>query len=365
MNETGLGSTRNNAYHRWTWFQRILNINQFMMTGLFARMSARARRFFDHLLRRVPTGPDGVARVGARQIYILPTRTGLMFGSVLMVMLLGSLNYQNNLGLFFTFFLAAVGLVAMHHAWFNLLGLAIQARGGPPVFAGETATFEVTLRAEGRRARHDIQICKGSDAATPVHVSGGDQRLVSLGLPAPRRGLLRILDLTIETRHPMQLFRAWCYVTTDAATLIYPLPARQAPAPGYDAGDARRPERTGGEGADDYLGSRTYRHGDSPRHIDWKAFARERGLVVKQFGGDQGQEVWIDWSQFSALDPEVRLGLLTRQVLDVSETPARFGLRLPGAVENPARGAPHVQRCLTRLALFNDARTTDAVAQTA
>ena len=324
------------------------------MISAVAQIAARSRQSFSNLLRRVPTGADGVARVGARQIYILPTRTGLTFGAVLMVMLLGSLNYQNNLGLLFTFFLAAVGLIAMHHAWFNLLGLAVQVRGGPPVFAGETAAFEVTLRAEGQRPRHDIQLRKEQDAPPPVHVPAGDQRLVSLGLPATRRGRLRITDVMIETRHPMQLFRAWCYVATDAATLVYPQPARQAPEPGQDAGDARRPHRLKNEGAEDYVGSRGYRYGDSPRHIDWKAYARERGLFVKQYGGDQGQEVWIDWARLSAPDPEIRLGLLTRQVLDADAGNVRFGLRLPGAVEGLAQGQAHTQRCLTRLALFNE-----------
>ncbi|MBK5966923.1 DUF58 domain-containing protein [Thiocystis minor] len=331
------------------------------MIKLLNQAKAWLTCYAKNLLHHVPTGLDGVARVGARQIYILPTRTGLMFGSVLLLMLLGSLNYQNNLGLLFTFFLASVGLVAMHHAWFNLLGIAVQARGGPPVFSGETAMIDVSLLAEGRRARHDIQARKGHDTALPVHVPGGNQRRVSLGLPTTRRGLLTIETMTIETQHPMRLFRAWCYIATDASTLIYPAPARHAPDPGYAAGDARLPDRTGGEGADDYLGSRNYRHGDSPRQIDWKAFARERGLVVKQFGGDQGQEVWIDWSRLAAPDPEVRLGLLTRQILDVSESGVRFGLRLPGAVEGLAQGAAHVQRCLTRLALFDHAHATDPV----
>jgi uncharacterized protein (DUF58 family) len=313
------------------------------------------------LLRRVPTGVDGVARVGARQIYILPTRTGLLFGSVLLVMLLGSLNYQNNLGLLVTFFLTSVGLVAMHHTWFNLLGILVQIRGGAPAFVGETAIFEVTLRAEGRRARYSIQARKRHETALPVHIHGGNQRRVSLALPTTRRGLLPIESLMIETLHPMQLFRAWCYIVSDATTLIYPAPARQAPDPGYAASDARIPYRTRGEGADDYLGSRNYRPGDSPRQIDWKAFARERGLVVKQFGGDQGQEVWIDWSRLAAPDPEVRLGLLTRQILDVSASGVRFGLRLPGAIEGLAQGAAHVQRCLARLALFDHARVTDPV----
>nr|WP_242482253.1 DUF58 domain-containing protein [Thiocystis violacea] len=306
------------------------------------------------MLRRVPMGPDGVARVGARQIYILPTAAGMTYGAVMLVMLLGSLNYQNNLGLLFTFFLASVGVIAMHHAWLNLLGLAVQARGGPAVFAGETATFEVTLRAEGRRMRHDIHVRKAQDTPPPLFVPANDQGSLGLAVPALRRGLLRLGSITLETRHPMRLFRAWCYVDAAATTLVYPAPAAHAPEPSPDAGDNRRPHKHSGEGAEDYLGSRRYRPGDSPKHIDWKAFARERGLLVKEFGGEQGQEVWIDWSGLRATDTETRLSLMSRQILDASEAGLRFGLRLPDGTEPLAQGAAHAQRCLTRLALFHD-----------
>ncbi len=261
------------------------------MTERPNQIKAFATQRFESLLRRVPTGPDGVARVGARQIYILPTRTGLMFGAVLMVMLLGSLNYQNNLGLLFTFFLASVGIVAMHHAWFNLLGLAVQVRGGPAVFAGETATFEVTLRAEGRRARYDIQVRKGKDGRRPRSVPGGDQRLATLGLPATRRGLLRIEWLTIETRHPMQLLRAWCYVATDAATLVYPLPAPHAPPPDQDAGDGRRPQEQtlGGRGGLSRLARLpAWRFDPAHRLEGVRPRARALGQAVRRRGGTGG-----------------------------------------------------------------------------
>ncbi|EXJ14035.1 DUF58 domain-containing protein [Imhoffiella purpurea] len=314
------------------------------------RAAARIRRGFEGLLRRVPCDPDGVARVRARQIYILPTRTGMLYASVLMLMLLGSLNYQNNLGLLFTFFLASVGVVAMHHAWFDLLGLAVQIRSGAPVFAGETAQFEVSLRSE--RPRYDIRVLKDRQGPEPQYIPPGDRRSVHLPLATRSRGPLRLVDLTIETRHPMGLFRAWCHIATDATTLVYPQPAAQAPPPASDAGDERRPHRHRGEGAEDYQGSRGYRPGDSPRHVDWKAFARERGLQVKLYAGDQGQEIWLDWSHLGATDTETRLSLLARQVLDAAGARIRFGLRLPGAVEGLDRGAAHTQRCLSRLALY-------------
>jgi uncharacterized protein (DUF58 family) len=324
----------------------------------------KARRL-SSLFRRVARGGDGVARVRSRQIYILPTGNGLRFGAVLFVMLLGSLNYQNNLGLLFTFFLASVALVAMHHTWFNLLGLSVQARGGPPVFVGDDASFDVVVGTDGKRARYDIGIQTGPTPHRSLAIPGGDYGTIRIDRPALRRGLSALDEVTVETRYPLHLFRAWCYAQTDATTLVYPKPAQVAPEPGSAAGDTEPRRRQGPEGMEDYLGPRGYRDGDSPAQIDWKAYARERGLVVKQFGGDQGQEVWIDWAGLTAADPETRISLLTRQVLDAAEAQIRFGLRLPGLEEPPGRGAGHLQRCLTYLALYDHVQANDPLQRAA
>lgn len=309
------------------------------------------------LFRRVPRGADGVARIGPRRIYILPTKAGIQLGAVLLVMLLGSLNYQNNLGLAITFFLASVALIAMHHTWFNLLGISVRARGGAPVFAGDEASFEVVLATDGPRARPDIGVPMAKTRRASVRVPGEDQALIHISVPTERRGRLRLGEVTVDTYYPLHLFRAWCYATTDATTLVYPQPAHHAPDPGVGSGDTQPRQHQGHEGLEDYLGPRPYRDGDSPRHVDWKAYARERGLVVKQFGGDQGREVWIDWDDLTIPDPEQRIRVLTRQVLDAAASGGRFGLRLPGLVEGLGRGAAHLQRCLTHLALHETAQT--------
>jgi uncharacterized protein (DUF58 family) len=304
-------------------------------------------------LRRAPIGQDGIARVAPRQIYILPTAAGLLYGAVVFVMLLGSLNYQNNLGLFFTFFMVSLGLVAMHHCWFNLLDLAVQVRPGPPVFAGSAAPFEVTLMNGRAGERYDIRVLGGLDPVPTVRLEPRDQEGVTLSVATERRGLHRLTQVEIQTRHPMGLFRAWCLAASEAACLVYPRPAPAAPPPIQDLGDARRPASGDSAGADDYLGPREYRHGDSPRHLDWKARARERGLVVKHFGGDQGLDVWIDWQAMQGSDREGRISLLTRQVLDAAQSDCRFGMRLPGIQVPLGRGDAHLQRCLTELALFD------------
>lgn len=294
-----------------------------------------------------------MARIAARQIYILPTPNGLLYAVSVFVMLIGSLNYQNNLGLLIAFFLTSVGLVAMHHCWYNLLGLEVAVRPGPSMFAGTAAQFEVTLRNVRTGPRYDLRVSGGLDPIKPVFLDAQDQQVVALGQTAPRRGWLRLGQVEIATRHPMHLFRAWCYAETDARCLVYPSPAPTAPPPTPAAGDARRPAQHGGEGVDDYVGGRAYHAGDSPRRLDWKAFARERGLIVKEFGGDEGLDVWIDWDRAAVADLEDRISRLTRQVLDAAQANLRFGLRLPGIELGLAKGEAHGQRCLRELALFS------------
>ncbi len=77
-------------------------------------MTAVKGKFVD-LLRFAQADREGVATLAYRHIYILPTRYGVFFGALLATMLLGSINYANNLGLLTTFLLAGLGLVAMLH----------------------------------------------------------------------------------------------------------------------------------------------------------------------------------------------------------------------------------------------------------
>ena len=56
-----------------------------------------------------------------RRIFIVPTRTGLLFCAVLCVMLIGAINYNLSLGHALVFLLASLGLVTMVHTFRNLV----------------------------------------------------------------------------------------------------------------------------------------------------------------------------------------------------------------------------------------------------
>jgi len=303
--------------------------------------------------RRPSPDAAGVVRIERRYIYILPTGTGYLLGLVLMLMLLGSLNYQNNLALLFTFAIGSIATVAMFHTWLNLLDLRIAAQGGPPVFAGQDARFSFVMENDGNRDRGDLRVLIGDRQGALEHLERNGARAVGVLIATERRGWLAADPVRLETCYPLGLFRAWSYPMTGARVLVYPRPTASSPSPhpvptlgGSDQGDL-------GEGADDFVGPRGYRPGDSPRRLDWKALARERGLVVKQFGGDRAAQVWIDWDRLPPMDNELRLSLLCRQVLDAAAHGLSYGLRLPGITLPVGRGDVHKHRCLAALAGFD------------
>ena len=86
--------------------------------------------------------------------------------------------------------------------------------------------------------------------------------------------------------------------------------------------------------------------------MNWKALARERGLLTKQFGGDRANELMLSWDILAGLDTEARLSRLARWVLEAELAGLRYGLVLPDQVITPLQGEVHRHACLKALAMF-------------
>ncbi len=286
-----------------------------------------------------------------KRVYILPTGPGIAFATALAVMLIGSINYNLSLGYILTFLLGSLALVAILHTFRNLVHLRFTPGRVEPVFTGETAWFE--LFAENRTGYERCSISLWhEDKATRCDVPPQRGTTVSIPVAAPKRGWLVPGRITVDTRFPVGLLRAWSYVRPDARCLVYPRPDDgQLPLPDPSGGTGEK--RSAGGGSDDFAGLRAYQAGDSPRHIDWKAVAREQGLQTKVFSGRAAAELWLDWNQLpERMDLESRLSRLTRWVLAADRDALRYGLRLPGVTLAPDAGEAHRLACLRELALY-------------
>src|SRR3989304_6537630 len=122
----------------------------------------RYSQIYNLLVR--PRHPEaGTIFLAQRRVYILPARHGLSFALALVLMLIGSINYNLSLGYVLTFLLAGMGIVSILHTFRNLAHLYVSAGRVEPVFAGDTARFELHLenrRGVGRGARHP-PFCRG------------------------------------------------------------------------------------------------------------------------------------------------------------------------------------------------------------
>ena len=285
-----------------------------------------------------------------KRVYILPTRPGLAFGMALIVMLIGSINYNLSLGYILTFLLASMGLVAILHTFRNLVHLHITPGRVESVFAGEPAWFELLVENRSGYDRSSISLWR-EGKATQCDVPPERGATVSVPVQARQRGWLTPGRITVDTRFPVGLLRAWSYIQPDMRCLVYPRPddgLLPLPEPSFGAGE----KRVAGGGSDDFAGLRAYHAGDSPRHIHWRAAAQGRGLQTKVFSGRAAAELWLDWSELpAAMDAEAKLSRLTRWVLAAGEDGLRYGLRLPGSELAPDAGEAHRLACLRALAL--------------
>jgi uncharacterized protein (DUF58 family) len=285
-----------------------------------------------------------------RRLYILPTRAGVGFSILLFLMLVAALNYGNSLALFLAFLLVGFALVSMHLCHRNLLGMQLLSAHAEPTFARRGGLLELTFGNPGALPRFQIAAAVGDAPTQAVDLTSQAAGRLQLPVETPNRGLVRLDRLHIVTTHPFGLFRAWTWVHAPLTILVYPQPRGTLPLPA--GGTAGSGKQAAAAGADEWRGLRPFRDGDSPRQVDWKAYAREAPLLVKEYSAAVAEQRLLSFAALSSLALEQRLEQLARWIVEAETGGELYGLDLPDLQLPAARGTAHRQRCLTALALF-------------
>ncbi len=292
-----------------------------------------------------------------RNVYILPTRAGLMLGATLTLLLVASINYQLNLGYLLTFLLAGSAVVSMHVCHGTLRGITLHLTAPGECFLGSSALLDIHLASTRRSIRYGIGVSVHGGrhwAWTDVPAQGS--ATVQVTFAPARRGMDRVPTLSAETRFPLGTFRVWTVWRPAAQVLVYPRP--EASPPPLPPGEPR----PGGaavlpvQGGTEFDGVRAYRRDDPLKRVVWKqaAKAMARGsdeLVSRNTEQAQRHELWLDWALAGPHDIEQRLSRLCAWVLAADRLGLDYGLRLPGVEIAPDSGAAQRRRCLEALAL--------------
>ncbi len=289
-----------------------------------------------------------------RNVYILPTRPGFMLFATLLILLIGSINYQLNLGYLLTFLLAGSAVVGMYVCHATLRGMTMKLLLPDAQFAGVSATLSISLINERNATRHGIGMAvldaTHEDRWVWTDVPAQGSAMVHVAFKPEHRGLHRVPPLTAETRFPLGTFRVWTVWRPAAQVLVYPRPEPFPPPlppgePRSGGGGAARQQSTG-----EFDGVRAYRRGDPLKMVVWKKAAKADELVSRDTQQAQRFELWLDFATAGHLETEARLSRLTAWVLQADKLGMDFGLRLPTQQIKPDSGEAHRRRCLEALA---------------
>jgi len=298
--------------------------------------------------KRRPKGAQ--ISLSQRHIFVLPSAFALAFFMALLLILLVGIHYQHSLAYALCFLLLSVFCIALLHSFRNVNGLTLSAEASPSVFAGQNASFRLRL-SSNRRAHQSIAIGFNPQTLQIQDVPAQGSTALTLDYPATHRGWLKAPRLLVESQFPLGLWRVWSWLDLEQRVLVYPRPlAGDYPLANVPL-DKSEGEQSRRLGVDDFQGQRRFAPGDSLKRINWKAYSRERGLFVKEFGALEGHPSWLDFSALDG-DSETRLSILCQHVLELSASGQFFGLRLPAQSLPPESGERQRERCLQALALY-------------
>lgn len=282
-----------------------------------------------------------------RRIYIVPSGFGLGFSVLLMVMLVGALNYANNAALLLTCLLGAASAASMLVAFRNLDGLQLKSIRAGHAVAGHPV--DITLTFESARERNAVRVAMG-DVCIAFAIEAGGTADIRVPLATSERGWQAIPRLRVWTTWPLGIFRAWSWLHPQQSALIWPRAELFGPVPSAPAEDAQRMHLHRG---DELASLRDYRAGDPQRHIAWKASAHHDNLLVKDFEQPQSRPRWqLDWRNLRGLDSETRIARLARWLNEAHAERRSYSLWLPGEEITNNSGLTHYVHCMNALAML-------------
>ncbi|MCS6996795.1 MAG: DUF58 domain-containing protein [Casimicrobiaceae bacterium] len=312
------------------------------VAGGLASVPARLRQRWREASGRLPTRADQVVLVQNR-IFVLPSGRGWFVIAVVIILLLIGINYQLALAYVVAFLLGGLFQVALLATYRHLAGLVVRPGRSPLAREGEALVFTLTLSSpararEGIRARFTAPPSAQVLATATIDLAADGSGHLELIVPAPKRGVYSLGRITLESRAPYGLIRAWSYVHFPWLGFVSPEPESPAPPLPFEPGDPARTAHARGY-AHDPDGLREYVPGDSLRRVAWKQVAKSGQWYTRVGSGDAATELHIDWNALGMADPEARLRRIAAWIDRARHENRAFCLTLPNGALSMGRGA--------------------------
>ena len=291
-------------------------------------------------------------RATIKNVYLLPHRSGVVWGMLSLTVLLWSLNSVDNMGLLLGSFLCSACIYTLAQTAGQLLGLRVLSVNSEPVIEGTPVALRVRMKAP---SKPDGILLESGNAFGCVRFDGSGMGEGVLSFPTTERGVYTWPLLRISTRRPLGVGVAWLRAWPPGEVIVWPKPESSGPScPGHAGDQARQPQQPArpkpGQGNDEWSHLREYRPGDRWRDMDWKRVARSGTYWVRQYDQPPGGQISVDWRDTEGLSHESRIRRMARWLNEAEKQGRLSVLTLPDQSLGPDRGSSHKAACMTLLA---------------
>lgn len=272
-----------------------------------------------------PNAPSRLRRIfpeRPQQVYIVPTGFGALYATGLLLMLLMAYTYQNNLAYLMTFFLTSFGFGVMFSTHKFVQGAKLEPRPIP-------------LYEEGEKIAPPFRPLSPTEAPQAAKLrpprSPALKETANGAWLLEKRGWHEISSVQIRSRFPLGLFQAWKKVPTRLTIVAAPRAIDHGlnAATGLAGEDDEKTVAL--SSAEELRGLAPAREGVPTSAIDWKAVARGRGLVQKEFESPRDARTVIDWERTRSLGTtETRLQQMSYWLRQARKARRAVEIRLPG-----------------------------------
>lgn len=290
------------------------------------------------------------------KIYIIPTYYGLMYGFGILVSLIGGAIYNNNLAFMLCFFLMALFLIGMVQTHNNIRKLNIEKFHiflCPSESEGQGVVWIKSENVEG----HSQIIIESKDNDDDIRFLIEEIPKKSLhqhhfNFTTGHWGKKKIQKFRLSSRYPFGFFYAWRACSVDTEYSVYPKPSGDLALESFEK---QGPEQGvfRQKGGQDFTEHQKYQIGHSHRHIDWKAYARGRPLLIKKFDEGELLTYRIDYNEMKGTS-ERRLRQISKWIHDLDREQSAYSLSIKSRKIPPGSGESHKVQCLKLLASYRE-----------
>ncbi|BCE02893.1 DUF58 domain-containing protein [Marinicellulosiphila megalodicopiae] len=291
-----------------------------------------------------------------KKIYIIPSKLSLMFLSVISLMVLAGINYENNVFYILAFWLLSLFVWNFILTFLNLAKLQIIAVNSTNCFVNESAEFQFQL-LHPKKNIYGLMIHTPSQVLSLVHLNKNQAKSMFVKQPTFQRGQLPLDRMMFSSVYPFGIAYGFSYVFLELNTWVYPAAINANVLGGNNQnGDQETFEDTQIVGSEDFNQLKQYQPGERLGHIHWVNYAKTGELKVKEFVDVNAGNIWIAWDDFPMLEQESRLSHLCYLIIQADKNNIHYGLVLPGVKIEPVFQSElrqaHLNDCLLQLAKF-------------